>query len=178
MLRPQDIGFYLMIILSWIGIIYSSADLADSRWYWHWLVPSFGVISTLIRWHKIEPVFKARLLLVLHEVLYWGGILSLTYLIYALASPNNNWIDLFNQEQASFLISFTLATGTYLVGLDHDWRFCVVAVFILGSGLINVVFTNLAPSLAWIGLVIVILYLLWTWWHSRWQHRKTLPAET
>jgi hypothetical protein len=179
--RPYDIGFYLMIILSWVGIIYSSADLAASRWYWHWLVPGFGVISVLTRWHKTAPIFKTRSLLILHEVLYWGGILILTYLIYTLASPNNAWIDLFDERQVSFLISFILATGTYLAGLDHDWRLCVVAAFILSGGLVNVVFSNLAPLLVWIGLGIVVVYFLWTWFSHQYSHRqdeKTLPTET
>jgi hypothetical protein len=178
MFRPQDIGFYLMIILSWIGIVYSSADLAASHWYWHWLVPGFGVISLTTKWNKIEPDFKARSSLVLHEILYWGGVLSLTYLIYFLSSPANQWINLFNERQVSFLISFILATSTYLAGLYQDWRLCVVAGFILSGGLVNVVFSNLAPLLVWFGLGIIVIYFLWTWWfHNRRQDGKTFPTE-
>lgn len=170
--RPMDIGFYLMIILSWIGILYSTSDLEGSRWYWHWLVPGFGAICIFTRWNETGPNAKARVLLVLHEILYWGGVLSLTYLVYALSLPANDWIDLFDVRQVSFLIALILATSTYLAGLNHDWRLCVVAAFILIGGIINVAFSNLAPLLVWVGLGIVVIYFAWAWLYGRWQNRK------
>lgn len=168
--RIQDIGFYLMIILSWIGILYSTSDLAGSRWYWHWLIPGFGAICILTRWSNTEATSKARSWLVLREVLYWGGVLALTYLIYALSSPTNDWMDLFDVRQVGFLVSFILALSTYLASLDHDWRLAIVAAFILIGGLSNVAFSNLAPLLVWVGLGIIAIYFVWTWLRSRWAH--------
>lgn len=176
LLRPKDIGFYLMIVLSWIGILYSTSNMAGGRWYWHWLIPSFGAICIFIRWNKTETTVKARVLLVLHEVLYWGGVLTLMYLIYALSSPDNGWVNLFDLRQVSFLAGFILATSTYLAGLNRDWRLCVVAAFILAGGLINVAFSNLAPTVVWGGLSIIVAYIVWAWLHSKWRNRKTLPT--
>ncbi|MCB1823102.1 MAG: hypothetical protein KDJ54_00325 [Candidatus Competibacteraceae bacterium] len=172
LLRPKDIGFYLMIALSWIGLIYSTYDLTSSRWYWHWLIPGFGIICISIEWHNVAPTLKARSVLVLRQVLYWGGVLALAYLIYALSSSNNALIDLFDVRQASFLLTFTLAISTYLAGLHHDWRLCVVAAFILSGGLVNVAFSNLAPMLIWVGLGIIVTYVVWTWAYGRWRRRK------
>ncbi|MCB1920159.1 MAG: hypothetical protein KDJ28_09305 [Candidatus Competibacteraceae bacterium] len=177
LLRPKDIGFYLMILLSWVGIIYSTSSLEGSRWYWHWLIPGFGVICIFTRWNKTEKTFKARALLVLHEILYWGGVLGLTSLIYAVSSPANSWIDLFDIRQLSFLVAFILATSTYLAGLNRDWRLCVVAAFILTGGLANVAFSNMAPTLIWGSFAVIVTYIVWAWLHSIWRSRKTLPTD-
>ena len=74
--RPKDIGFYLMIVLAWIGAVYTTYDLDTSRWYWHWLIPIFGLICIITQWNNVEPILKARLRLVVHQVLHWGAVLA------------------------------------------------------------------------------------------------------
>lgn len=174
--RLKDVSFYLMIGLTWAGILYSASDQINSRWYWHWLIPGFGIISLLLKWRQTEPTVQARARLVLHEALYWGGVLGLVYLLYALASPTNDWLDLFDERQVSFLAAFLLAASTYLAGLNHDWRLCVVGAFILIGGVINVAFSNLAPLLVWIGLGIVALYFVWTWLYHRWRRGEAVKT--
>lgn len=175
--RPKDIGFYLMIVLAWIGAVYTTYDLNTSRWYWHWLIPIFGVICILTQWNNVEPTLKARSLLVLRQVLHWGAVLVLAFLLYMFSVGHNNIIDLIDDRQGSFIITFTIALSTYLAGIYHDWRLCVVAVFILAGGVVNVAFSNLAPLLAWIGLGVAVLYFIGAWLYNRWQERKPPPTE-
>ena len=131
--RAKDIGFYLMIVLAWIGAVYTTYDLDTSRWYWHWLIPIFGAICIITQWHNVEPTLKARSLLVLRQILHWGAVLALAFLLYMLSAGHNNIIDLIDDRQGSFLMTFTVALSTYLAGIYHDWRLCVVAVFVLAG---------------------------------------------
>ncbi len=71
--RAKDIGFYLMIVLAWIGAVYTTYDLDTSRWYWHWLIPIFGAICIITQWNNVEPTLKARLLLVVRQDPALGG---------------------------------------------------------------------------------------------------------
>ncbi|MFZ1642120.1 MAG: hypothetical protein WAV07_11990 [Candidatus Contendobacter sp.] len=174
--RAKDIGFYLMIVLSWIGTVYATYDLVSSRWYWHWLIPIFGLICIVTQWNNIEPTLKARLMLVMRQILHWGAVLALAFLLYALSAGHNNIIDLIDDRQGGFIITLVIALSTYLAGIYYDWRLCVVAIFILTGGIINVAFSNLAPLLIWIGLGVTIAYFVGVWIYNRWQERKAAQA--
>ena len=174
--RPKDIGFYLMIVLAWIGAVYTTYDLDTSRWYWHWLIPIFGLICIVTQWNNVEPTLKSRLLLVMRQVLHWGAVLALAFLLYALSAGHNNIIDLIDDRQGGFIITLVIALSAYLAGIYYDWRLCVVAAFILTGGIINVAFSNLAPLLIWIGLGVTIAYFVGVWIYNRWQERKAAQA--
>ena len=79
--RPEDISFYLMIVLVWAGSIYTTFDLTGSRWYWQWIVPLLGVICIATEWFHVEATLKARALMILRQILHWGAVLLLILLI-------------------------------------------------------------------------------------------------
>ncbi len=170
--RPKDIGFYLMIVLAWIGAVYTTYNLDTSRWYWHWLIPIFGLVCIITQWNNVEPTPKARLLLIARQVLHWGAVFALAFLLYMVSAGHNNIIDLIDDRQGSFMMTYTIALSTFLAGIYYDWRLCVVALFILTGGIVNVAFSNLAPLMAWIGLGVVIIYFVGAWIYNRWQEHK------
>jgi len=170
--RPKDIGFYLMIVLAWIGSVYTTYDLNNSRWYWHWLIPIFGLICIVTQWSNVEPTLKARLLLIARQALHWGAVLALAFLLYAVSAGHNNIIDLIDDRQGGFMMTYTIALSAFLAGIYYDWRLCVVAVFILIGGIVNVAFSNLAPLMAWMGLGVVIVYFVGAWLYNLWQERQ------
>ncbi|MFO1371230.1 MAG: hypothetical protein U1F42_02175 [Candidatus Competibacteraceae bacterium] len=164
--RLSDVGFYLMIVLAWIGAIYTTYDVNSSRWYWHWLIPIFGLICIVTQWNNVDPTLKARLALVTRQLLHWGAVLLLAFLIYML-SGQNHYVDLLDDRQASFMLTFTVALSTYLAGIYYDWRLCVVAAFIITGATLNVALSNTAPLLMWIGLGVAVSYFVWAWWYNR-----------
>ena len=172
--RAKDIGFYLMIVLAWIGAVYTTYDLDTSRWYWHWLIPIFGLICIVTEWNNVEPTPKARLMLIVHQVLHWGAALVLAFLLYMISSGHNNIIDLIDDRQGSFMMTYTVALSAFLAGIYYDWRLCVVAVFVLMGGSVNVAFSNLAPLLAWIGFSLVVVYFAGVWLYNRWRDKSTI----
>jgi hypothetical protein len=178
--HPKDIGFYLMIALAWIGAIYTTYDLNNSRWYWSWLIPVFGLICVLTQWKHVEPTSKDRMLLVVRQIMHWGAVSALAFLVYMLSSGHSNVIDLIDDRQGSFIMTLILALSTYLAGVYYDWRLCVVAAFILAGGIINVAFSNLAPLLMWIGFGVAIIYFVGVWLYNHWRekHPPNLKPES
>ncbi|KAB2922523.1 MAG: hypothetical protein F9K25_19290, partial [Candidatus Contendobacter sp.] len=107
--RPRDIGFYLMIVLAWIGAVYTTYDMQTSRWYWHWLIPIFGLICIITQWNNVEPTLKSRLSLIARQILHWGAALALAFLLYMVSAGHNNIIDLIDDRQGSFMMTYTIA---------------------------------------------------------------------
>lgn len=170
--HSHDIGFYLMVIMAWAASVYTSYDVGRSQLIWRWLIPLFGIICIFTQWHKVEPTPKGRLLLILHQVLHWGVMTALAFLLIMSSTGQYGLTNIFDSRQVGFIISIMLAFSTYLAGLYHDWRLCIVAAFIFIGGIINVAFSNLAPLLLWVGLGILALYLLWAWLYGLWQERN------
>ncbi|MCC8987276.1 MAG: hypothetical protein LM523_06180 [Candidatus Contendobacter sp.] len=170
----RDIGFYIMIALAWIGAIYATFSVENSRWYWQWLIPIFGLICIITQWNNVEPNLKARLLMAGRQVLHWGVVLLMVQLIFMASGPDK-YLDALDDRQASFILIFSMTLSTFLAGIYFDWRLCVVAVFLIMSAILNVVLSNVAPLLVWIiGIGTIIAYFIWAWWHGRQQEQRAV----
>lgn len=172
--RVQDIGFYLMIVLAWIGAGYTASDAQGSRWYWQWLIPIFGLICIVTQWSHVASTLKARALLVGRQILHWGVVLLMLQLVFI--ASNQSFMDALDDRQASFLLMLTVTLSTFLAGIYFDWRLCVVAVFLGASAIFMVIVQNIAPALVLIGIVVIIAYFAWDWWYSRRQERQASPT--
>ena len=168
----RDIGFYLMIALAWIGAIYSTFSIENSRWYWQWMIPTFGLICIMTQWNNVEPTLKARLIMAGRQILHWGAVLLMVQLVF-MASGSDQYLDALDDRQASFILIFSMTLSTFLAGIYFDWRLCVVAVFLIMSAILNIVLSNVAPMLVWIiGIGTFAAYFFWAWWHSRRQEQQ------
>ncbi|MEZ5600090.1 MAG: hypothetical protein R3F36_03350 [Candidatus Competibacteraceae bacterium] len=169
--RPRDIGFYLMILLSWIGAAYTEADAQSSRWYWHYLIPVFGLICIATQWNNVEPTAKARALLIARQILHWGTLLLLMQVVFM--ATTQGFMSSFDDRQASFLLMLNVTLTTFLAGIYFDWRLCVVAIFLGSSSTVMIMVQNLMPILVYAGVGIIIVYLIWNWLYNRWQARRS-----
>ena len=161
-----------MILLAWIGAIYTTFSVEQSRWYWQWLIPVFGLICIATQWNNVGPTLKGRGLMVLRQVLHWGVVLLMSKLIF-IASGQVSSIDALDDRDASLVLMFTVALSTFLAGVYFDWRLCVVAVFLIASAILNVALSNTAPLLVWIGIGVIVVYFIGDWWYSRFRERRT-----
>lgn len=176
--RPEDISFYLMVVLVWAGSIYTTFDLTGSRWYWQWIVPLLGVICIATEWFHVEATLKARALMILRQILHWGAVLLLILLIF-YASERGAYINALDDRQASFVLMLIITLSMFLAGVYLDWRLCVVAIFLIVTAVINVALSNAAPLLIWVGLGVIVLYFVWEWWYTRRStSSKTDPSPT
>ena len=168
--RPRDIGFYLMILLSWIGAAYTQTDAQSSRW-WHYLIPVFGLICIATQWSNVEPTAKARALLIVRQILHWGTLLLLMQVVFM--ATTQGFMSSFDDRQASFLLMLNVTLTTFLAGIYSDWRLCVVAIFLGSSSTVMIMVQNLMPILVYAGIGIIIVYLIWNWLYNRWQARRS-----
>jgi hypothetical protein len=173
--RLKDVGFYLMIALAWFGAAYTDADAQGSRWYWHGLIPVFGLICIITQWPYVEPTMKARALLILRQILHWGGLLLLMQLVFV--ATTEGFMDALDDRQASFLLMLNVTLTTFLAGIYFNWRLCVVALFLGIGAVFMVLMQNIAPMLVYAGIVAIAVYLLWSWWYSRWQAHRADQVE-
>jgi hypothetical protein len=139
----------------------------SSRWYWQWLIPIFGLICIITQWYHAESTLKTRTIMVARQLLHWGAVLLMTFLVF-MASGQNAYIDTLDDRQASFVLMYTLTLSTFLAGVYFDWRLCVVAVFLIISAIVNVLLSNTAPLLVWMGGMVIAAYLLGDWGYNRW----------
>jgi len=174
--RPKDIGFYLMILLAWIGAGYTASDAQGSRWYWQCLIPVFGLICIVTQWGHVTPTLKARSVLAMRQILHWGVVLLILQLVFI--ASNQSFMDALDDRQASFLLMLTVTLSTFLAGIYFDWRLCVVAIFLGASAIFMVIVQNIAPALVLIGIVALIAYFMWDWWYTRRQERLASQPES
>ncbi len=172
--RPRDIGFYLMILLAWVGAAYTETDAQSSRWYWQGLIPIFGLICIATQWHNVEPTAKARALLVGRQILHWGTLLLLMQVVFM--ATTQGFMNALDDRQASFLLMINVTLSTFLAGIYFDWRLCVVAIFLGAGAIFMIMVQNLIPILVYAGVGVIIAYLAWTWMYSHWQARRSQPS--
>ncbi|MBE2293406.1 MAG: hypothetical protein IAF00_00580 [Phycisphaerales bacterium] len=165
--RPKDIGFYLMLLLAWIGAAYTQVNAESSRWYWHALIPIFGLICIITEWSSVEPTAKARALLVVRQILHWGGLLLVIQL--AFIATSHGFMNALDARQASLMLMLTVTLSTFLAGIHFDWRLCFVAIFLGAGALLMVMVQNLIPSLIYLVIGTIIVYLAWTWLYRHWR---------
>lgn len=69
------------------------------------------------------------------------------------------------------MMTYTVALNVFLAGIYYDWRLCVVAVFVLMGGIVNMAFSNLTPY--WRGSVRVqsSFTLFGVWIYNCWCER-------
>jgi uncharacterized membrane protein YedE/YeeE len=75
------------------------------------------------------------------------------------------------------MMTYTVALSAFLSGVYYDWRLCLVGIFILMGGILNVVLSNTAPLLMWMSLGVAILYFAGAWGYSRWQAWRVSRSE-
>ncbi|QQS53218.1 MAG: hypothetical protein IPM89_09860 [Candidatus Competibacteraceae bacterium] len=168
--RPRDIGFYLMILLAWVGAAYTQADAQSSRWYWQGLIPIFGLICIATQWRNVEPTAKARALLVGRQILHWGVLLLLARLVFIAAAQG--FMNTLDDRQASFLLMLNVTLSTFLAGIYFDWRLCVVAIFLGAGAIFMIMVQNIIPILVYAGIGFIVVYLVWSWLYNHWRARR------
>ena len=143
----------------------------SSRWYWHYLIPVFGLICIATQWNNVEPTAKARALLIVRQILHWGTLLLLMQVVFM--ATTQGFMSSFDDRQASFLLMLNVTLTTFLAGIYSDWRLCVVAIFLGSSSTVMIMVQNLMPILVYAGVGIIIVYLIWNWLYNRWQARRS-----
>ena len=157
----RELPYSVVLILTLLGVAYTSFSQHPIVVYWELLVPVIGIACILAGWRHAQDR-NARLRLVWTQVLHWFAFLAAMNLLL-LPSVQN----LLNSNATGLAIMLLLALGTFVAGVHIlAWEIC----------LLGVVMALCVPAIAWIeesalivllGVIALVGIGLVFWWIFR-----------
>jgi Flp pilus assembly protein TadB len=160
----RELPFSLVLILTIVGVAYTSFSKQPITAYWEILAPIIGLVCVATGWHSANDK-AGRLRLIVTQALHWLAFLVAMNLLL-LPSVQRAF-----SASATGLAVFTLLTlGTFTAGVHvSSWQVCLLGL-IMALGI---------PAIAWIENSALILVLVAAgvlgivgvfWWH--WRERR------
>jgi hypothetical protein len=152
----HDLPYITMLVLALAGVI-----LRLPFTYWVILIPLFGVISTVMGWHRSDSRDE-RVELVWRMALTWSALLLAIFLLF-----NSSVTGVLNANAASLAMMTLLALGTFIAGvLAKVWRISAVGgiLFLAVPGL---GWLDQSPLLLAAAMVVVVALGGLAWWISQ-----------
>jgi hypothetical protein len=157
----RELPFSLVLILTLIGVGYTSFSKQPITGFWELLAPLIALVCVGSGWH-LAPDTHARLWLIAKQVLHWLAFLVVMNLVL-LSSVQRN----FTAGATGLTIFTLLALGTFTAGVHVlSWQVCLLGL-IMALGI---------PAIAWVENSALIFLLLAgvivgigavIWWHFR-----------
>ncbi len=155
----RELPFSLVLILTTVGVAYTSFSKQPITGYWEILAPLIALVCVGAGWQSASDS-AARIRLVATQALHWFAFLLVMNMML-LASVQRNF-----SASATGLAIFTLLTlGTFTAGVHVlSWQVCLLGL-IMALGI---------PAIAWIENSALILVLIVgavlgigivIWWH-------------
>jgi hypothetical protein len=165
----RELPFALVLILTTIGVAYTSFSKTPITGYWEILAPLIALVCVGAGWENADDSAK-RFRLIATQVLHWIAFIVVMNL---LLLPNVQ--KSFNASATGLAIFTLLALGTFTAGVHvMSWQVCLLGL-IMALGI---------PAIAWIensalllllvaGVVVGIVVVFW--WRIR-EGRTHQPA--
>ena len=159
----RELPFSLVLILTLLGVAYTSFLKQPIMGYWELLTPVIGVVCVGSGWSSATDK-KARLQLILTQALHWAAFLLAMNMIL-LPSVQR----ILNASATGLAVLMLLALGTFTAGVHAlSWQVC----------LLGIIMALCVPAAAWIeasALIIVLIaaaalgigVVLWWHWHEK-----------
>jgi hypothetical protein len=158
----RELPFSLVLILTLLGVAYTSFLKQPIMAYWELLAPVIGLVCIGSGWSSANDK-NARLQLICTQALHWAAFLLVMSMILL---PNVQTI--LNASATGLAVLMLLALGTFTAGVHvHSWQVC----------LLGIIMAFCVPAAAWIeasALIIVLIsaaalgigVVLWWHWHE------------
>ena len=155
----RELPFSLVLILTTIGVAYTSFSKQPITGYWEILTPLIALVCVGAGWDNANDN-TARLRLIGTQVLHWFAFLLVMNMVL-LSSVQK----IFNAQATGLAIFTLLALGTFTAGVHVlSWQVCLLGL-IMALGI---------PAIAWIensalllllvaGVILGIVIVVW--WH-------------
>jgi len=159
----RELPFSLVLILTLVGVAYTSFSKAPIVTYWELLAPVIGLVCVGAAWRYATDK-TAKLRLISTQALHWLAFLVVMNLML-LPSVQRT----FNASATGLAIFTLLALGTFTAGVHVlAWQVCLLGL-IMAFGI---------PAIAWIensalifvlvaAVIIGIAVVLWWHWRER-----------
>jgi hypothetical protein len=163
----KELPFALVLILTTLGVAYTSFSKQPIVGYWELLAPLIALVCIGSGWPSAADK-TARLILIGSQAMHWLAFIVVMNVLL-LPSVQRN----FTATSTAIAVFTLLALGTFTGGLQvFSWQVCSLGL----------VMALTVPAVAWIEnsalIVVVILALMLAvgvvaWWHWR----KSAPAD-
>ena len=157
----RELPFSLVLILTTVGVAYTSVSKQPITGYWEILAPLIALVCVGAGWPAAHDK-AARLRLISTQVLHWLAFLLVMNMVL-LASVQK----IFNAGATGLAIFTLLALGTFTAGLQvYSWQVCILGL----------VMALTVPVIAWIqnsALIVAVIFAMMlavgvvVWWHWR-----------
>jgi len=159
----RELPFSLVLILTMIGVAYTSFSKQPITGYWEILAPLIALVCVGAGWDSATDK-SARLRLIGTQALHWLAFLVVMNMLL-LSSVQR----IFNAQATGLAIFTLLALGTFTAGVHVlSWQVCLLGL-IMALGV---------PAIAWIensalivvliaGVVVGIGVVVWWHFHDR-----------
>ena len=157
----QELPFTLVLILTLLGVAYTSFSKEPITGYWELLAPLIALICIATGW-KTATDKTARVRLIGTQVLHWLAFLVVMNLLL-LPSVQRQ----FSAQSTGIAIFTLLALGTFTSGVHVlSWQVC----------LLGLIMALAVPAIAWIentaliwvlAIAVVLGIVGVLWWHFR-----------
>ncbi len=156
----REIPFSLVLILTLLGVAFTSLLKEPIMVYWEILAPVIGLVCVSSRWSTTEGR-TARIQLITTQALHWAAFLLVMNLIL-LPSVG----EILNANATGLSVLMLLALGTFTAGVHIlSWQIC----------LLGIIMAFCVPAAAWIeasALIVVLIlvavlaigFVLWWLW--------------
>lgn len=158
----RELPFSLVLILTLLGVAYTSFLKQPIMGYWELLAPVIGLVCVGSGWSSANDKY-ARLQLIWTQALHWAAFLLVMNMIL-LPSVQR----ILNASATGLAVLMLLALGTFTAGVHVlSWQVC----------LLGIIMALCVPAAAWIeasALIIVLVSIaalgigvvLWWHWHE------------
>jgi hypothetical protein len=165
----RELPFSLVLILTLLGVAYTSLLKQPIMVYWELLAPVIGLVCVSSGWSRAIGR-TARVQLMVTQALHWTAFLLVMNLIL-LPSVG----EILNANATGLAVLMLLALGTFTAGVHVlSWQIC----------LLGIIMAFCVPAAAWIeasALIVALItiavfgigFMLWWLWHER-RTRKIL----
>ncbi len=143
----------VLIAFSFLGVALTNALVAQSHWMWTALAPLYGLGLGFIEWRHAEDEDINLGKHILKHVLHWGGVVLVIQLLYFLAG-----IGLIAREGTGLVALLIFIMSTFLAAVHLDWRFLIVAVFLVGEMFVIAFWEEYDGVLIGVAIGLVALY--------------------
>ncbi|MCF7852833.1 MAG: hypothetical protein K9M07_06300 [Simkaniaceae bacterium] len=123
--RARLIVGLTMLLLSFVGLIFSDLIRGGAWTYWRVMVPVYAVLSIWLSWYLRRKSHKVTAIKIWHEILHWVALIMGVYLVSLFVS-----MGIVGRFEASLQVLIMLALTTFLAGIYHDVIFIIIGVIL------------------------------------------------
>lgn len=157
----QELPFTLVLILTLVGVAYTSFSKKPITGYWELLAPLIALICVATGW-KSATDRNARTRLIGTQVLHWLAFLVVMNLLL-LPSVQQN----FSAQSTGIAIFTLLALGTFTSGVHVlSWQVCLLGL-IMALGIPAIAWIENTALISVLAVAVVLGIVVVLWWYFR-----------